>query len=401
MEFDDTLNRLFRHRRYLLVVAIAVGLAAYFLATRTNSPTYRAQSRLLLGPTASSSQEAQVMVDRARAVATSEQVLNQAIAEAKVPRTPAGLAASTNVSGVTDSGIATLSVVDKDPAAAAALCRALSDATVAFINKTNTAPTQNTLSSLQTQVRQQLDRYAEVQATTQPGSPAGEAQLSAITQDLGALSSARGQLLARQAQQVPAEVIDEPPARGERTPDDAALIAGLCIVGALLVWLLGAVAMVSLRPTAPTLRSVARHFDAPLLGRLDGDLAEPDAASAEVVDRLALSARRLHVSTLMVAGDLEIPEDFATRLEDAMQSSESTANVSVAAIAGARNGRAVKTALAAPIRVLSVGDVNVAPASGVGVLVVARPGMRWAKLLRLEELLRCGRWPVVGVVQVV
>lgn len=426
MEFDDTVNRLLRHRRYLAVLAIIAGLAAYFFATRAIVPTYRAESRVLLGSAASSTQEAQVTVDRARAVATSQQVLTAAIAAAKVSRSPAQLAAETTISGLTDSGIATLSVVDHDPAAAAALCRALSDATVAFINKVNITPLQNTLATLDAQLRQQIDSFAQAQAAVAPNSASGAAQLSAIAQDLNALSSARGQLIARQAQQVPAEVIDEPAARGEPTADDRALIAGLCVVGALLVWLLGAVVMESLRPTAPTVRSVARHFDAPLLGRLDADLLEQDTASAQVIERLALSARRLRVNTLLVGGTAQTVEaagGLLSRLEDAIRDCKSpveavagTSNgggdsvalsrgvalgVKTAAkstVSASRNGQIAKTT--AEVRVLPVSEAYLAPVSGVGLLVLARPGMRWTQLLGLEELLRCGRWPVVGVVQV-
>ena len=435
MEFDDTVNRLLRHRRYLALVAIVAGLAAYFLASRAIVPTYRAQSRVLLGSAASSTQEAQVTVDRARAVATSQQVLTTAIAAAKVSRSPAQLAAETTILGLTDSGIATLSVTDHDPAAAAALCHALSDATVAFINKVNVTPVQNTLAALDAQLRQQIDSFAQAQAAVAPNSASGAAQLSVIAQDLNALSSARGQLIARQAQQVPAEVIDGPAAVGERMADDRALIAGLCVVGALLVWLLGAVLMESLRPTAPTVRSVARHFDAPLLGRLDAAMLEQDSASAQVIERLALSARRLRVSTLLVGGlvggtadTVKAADRLMPRLEEAIRDCDASANP----IAGTSNGSGERTshsvtrgvaldvktaatstvsgAVSAPrngqigrttaaVRVLPVSAAYLAPPSGVGVLVLARPGMRWTQLLGLEELLRCGRWPVVGVVQ--
>ena len=428
MEFDETVSRLLRHRRYLTVVAIVAGLVAYFFATRAIVPTYRAQSRVLLGSAASSTQEAQVTVDRARAVATSQQVLTAAIATAKVPRSPAQLTAETTISGLADSGIATLSVADHDPVAAAALCHALSDATVAFINKVNITPLQNTLATLDAQLRQQITSFAQAQAAVAPNSASGAAQLSAIAQDLNALSSARGQLIARQAQQVPAEVIDEPAARGERTADDRALIAGLCVVGALLVWLLGAVLMESLRPTAPTVRSVARHFDAPLLGRLDAELLEQDTASAQVIERLALAARQLRVSTLVVGGTSDTvgsADGWMSRLEDAIRDSEAPTNTAAgtsnggganaslslsrdialdvktaarSTVSASRNGRVGKTTAA--IRVLPVREAYLAPASGVGVLVLARPGIRWTQLLGLEELLRCGRWPVVGVVQV-
>ena len=436
MEFDDTVSRLLRHRRYLAVVAIVAGLAAYFFATRAIVPTYQAQSRVLLGSAASSTQEAQVTVDRARAVATSQQVLTAAIAAAKVSRSPAQFAAETTISGLTDSGIATISVVDHDPAAAAALCHALSDATVAFINKVNITPLQNMLAALDAQLRQQIGSFAQAQAAVAPNSASGAAELSAIAQDLNALSSARGQLIARQAQQVPAEVIDEPAARGERMADDRALIAGLCVVGALLVWLLGAVLMESLRPTAPTVRSVARHFDAPLLGRLNAELLEQDTASAQVIERLALSARRLRVSTLLVGGlvggmaDTAGPADgLMSRLEHAIRDCEAPVDPAAGTgngggegavpslsrgialdvktrprstvsgtVSAPRNGRVGKAAAA--VRVLPVSEAYLAPPSGVGVLVLARPGMRWTQLLGLEELLRCGRWPVVGVVQV-
>jgi hypothetical protein len=429
MDADETLSRLFRQRRYLPVLAILIGFAIILIVQHQSAPTYRADARLVLGPELNSSQEAQTVVSRARAIATSNKVLTTAIQSAKVPRTVGKVAGEVSLSGISDSGIARLSVTDADPAIAAALCRALGTATTAFINTTNSEPVQSTLASIDSQLQQALSDYKQTQSQV-GGSVAAVAQLAAINENINALSTARGQLLARHAQAVPAAVVDQPPALGVRTSSNFGTVVGLAATSAVLIWLLAAAVMESFRPTLPTLRSVGRHFDAPVLGKVRDDLAPDDAQTSEAIDRLVLSAQHLRAGTLVVAGERASAE-FVSRLDSLLKEKASIADHSTfsetvdyvgetasplpvrargavalgtkaeegIAVPASRNGRATKVATP-PRRALPFELGHLAPSRGTGVVVVANSGVRRSKLGAIEELVRCSYWPVVGVIQV-
>ena len=427
MDADETFSRLFRQRRYLIVIAVLIAAAAFGIVRHDARATYRADTRLLLGPELNSVQEAQTVVSRARAIATSTNVVAMAIRQAKVTSTVSTVRSEIGVSGVSDSGLATLSVTDADPAVAAALCRALGHATTDFINTTNFQSIQSTLDSIQGQLQQAVAQYTSAQASA--AGPAAEAQLALISENITSLSTARGQLLARQAQAVAAKVVDEPPALGVRTASNVVTVAGLAIVAALLLWLLTAVLMETLRPTFPALRSVGRSFDAPVLGRLTPDLAPDDAETAETLDRIVLSAQHLRVETLVVGGHRAATPQFVSRLDEfltargrsmqkllreqvlAFNEAVVPAAVSTARGVGAEtggtallpvqpstNGRATK-ARPMPHRAVATGLAHLAPPTSAGVLVVTRPGAPRSELRVIEELVRCTYWPVVGIVQ--
>lgn len=421
MDADETLRRLFQQRRYLLVLAILLAAGAFVLVHSSAHASYRADARLVLGPELSSSQEAQTVVARAHAIATSDAVLETALKNAKSPRTLSQFRHEVSLSGVNDSGLARLSVTDADPALAAALCRSLAAATTTFINTTNSATTTSTLASINSQLEAAI-------AAAQTGAPANavtdQPQLAAINENITALSTARGQLLARQAQQVPAAVLDQPTALGTRTSSDVLTIVSLCIVGALLVWLLAAAVVESFWPTLPTLRAVGRHFDAPVLGKLRADLPAGDNETAEAIDRLILSAQHLRADTLVVAGGPDATDAFVVGL-GALLSTKASARSGLAdttdlalpvavgtrgAVAlgttaeqmsqpAARNGRSAK-AHHVPWHAVPFDLAHLAPSSGTGLVVVARPGMRREQLRGVEEMVRCSYWPVVGVIQV-
>ena len=429
VDADDILHRLFRQRRYLALFAIALAVAAFVFFDRKSHPTYNADARLVLGPELSSTQEAQTVVSRAQGVATTTDVLATAIRQANVSRSADQVRGEVAVSGIGDSGLAKLTVTDRDPGAAAALCRAVAAATVAFINRTNTASIQSTLDAIQSELNQQLAGYAQLQAAS--GTESAAAQLAAISENINALSSARGQLLARQAQLVPAAVVDQPLGSGTRNGSNRLTVGGLIAVGALLVWLLLAFAAEALRPTYPTLRSVARAFDAPVLGRLRANLAADDAQTAVTLARLELSAQHLRADTLVVGGRCRSLAEFVHRLDEVLHARARTAKYTASgkALAAApelvlgRTGRARGAAdlgdlresaaeasmngaseqaagSAIPRRALAMQDAQLAPATGTGIVIVAYPGIARSAMSAAEDLVRCTYWPVLGVLEV-
>jgi hypothetical protein len=433
MDADETLSRLFRQRRYLAVIAVIVGVAVLAFVQRGMHPTYRAESRLLLGPELNSAQEAAADVSRARAIATSTAVLATAIKQANVSRSVSEVRAEVALAGVGDSGLAQLSVVDADPAIAAALCRALGHATTDFVNRTNNAPISATLASVEQQLQDALTQYADVQARA--SGPASQPQLAAVSENINSLSTVRGQLLARQALAVAASVVDEPKALGTKTTSNILPIAGLTVVGTILAWLLASALMEAFRPTLPTLRSVARAFDAPALGRIRADLAPADAETAQTLGRVMLSAQHLDAATLVTGGGRTATPELVSRLDNLLTKSArqtgpgavpadllpTLRTLAVPAGVGARNGGRAKTAtgyangtaVAAsrngrgtkpqpiPHHALPLSLAHSAPAVDTGMLLITRRHATRSELRSFEELLRCTNWPIVGVVEVV
>jgi hypothetical protein len=426
MDADETLARLFRQRRYLIVFAAVLAAGAFILVRQNTHASYRADARLVLGSELSSSQEAQTVVARASAIATSDAVLTVALKNAHSLRTVDQLRGEVGLSGLNDSGLARLSVTDADPAIAAALCRSLAAATVNFINTTNSAPTTSTLTSIDSQLQAAIDQYDAIESgSSTAGSIADQARLAAISENITALSTARGQLLARRAQQVPAAVVDQPPALGTRTKSEVATTAGLCVVGGILVWLIAAAVLESFRPTLPTLRAVGRYFDAPVLGTLQVDLDLADAETTEAIDRLILSAQHLRAETIVVGGRADLSPSFVTRL-DALLSAKALVTsdhsygrdlalpstvgirgavalgtaIEQASLPAARNGKSTK--IYHVLRhAVSFDLAHLAPSGGTGVLVVTKPGSKRAQLHEVDEMVRCSYWPVVGVIQVI
>lgn len=429
MDAEETLNRLFRRRRYLAVIAVVLGAVVFALFHSGTHTTYRAESRLLLGPELNSSQEAQAVVSRARAIATSSEVLGVAIKQAQVPRSVSEVRAEVVLSGVGDSGLAQLAVTDRDPVIAATLCRALGHATTDFINRTNSAPISTTLASVETQLQDALAQYA--QEESRASGPTSQAQLAAITENINSLSTARGQLLARQAQAVAAAVVDEPAAQGIETTSNVLPFAGLAVVATILLWLLAHAIAEALRPMLPTPRAVARAFDAPVLGRVRADLAAGDTETAQTLDRVVLSAHRLDANTLVTGGGRAATPELISLLDQRLaivgQSAITAAANPLPALAelaatasvgtrtngrakplesgrtsptAQRNGRVAKVR-PAPHHVIPVSLAHRAPPATTGVLVVTRAGATRAELQDIAELLRCTHWPVVGIVEVV
>jgi hypothetical protein len=430
MDADETLSRLFRQRRYLAVIAVIVGVAVLAFVQRGVHPTYRAESRLLLGPELNSAQEAAADVSRARAIATSTAVLATAIKQANVSRSVSEVRAEVALAGVGDSGLAQLSVVDADPAIAAALCRALGHATTDFVNRTNNAPISATLASVEQQLQDALTQYADVQARA--SGPASQPQLAAVNENINSLSTVRGQLLARQALAVAASVVDEPKALGTKTTSDMLPIAGLTVVGTILAWLLASALMEAFRPTLPTLRSVARAFDAPVLGRIRADLAPADAETAQTLGRVMLSAQHLDAATLVTGGGRTATPELVSRLDNLLTKSArqtgpgavpadlsptlrtlagvgarnggraktATGYANGTAVAASRNGRATKPQ-PIPNHALPLSLAHSAPTVATGMLLITRRHATRSELRSFEELLRCTNWPLVGVVEVV
>ncbi len=428
MDSGEAVYRLLFKRKYLLVVAVIVGIAAFFVAAHRSSPSFRAEARIMLGPELNSSQEAQTVVNRARAIATSNQILGQAVKTAHVERTVEQIKGNVDLTSVGDSGIAQLSVQDADPAVAAVLCRSLADATANFVNATNSASLKATLASIDSELQQAMTQYAQVQPQALTGSASSTAELAAITDNMNALAAARGQLLAKQAQSVPASVVDEPAPLGVKQSSDRGLLAGLCVIGALLFWLLAAAVMESIRPTWTDAGSLARRFGAPTLGRISADVSPDDPATIAAIDRLVLSAQRLGTDVVVLGADDALPDQFARRLESLLKARKerllamsrkssqdfreyqpprpapppvhgsSTADGRV--LTEPRLGELASSAIPGPHTVLTLESSSLAPADGAGVVLVGARHQRRSAVCQVEQLLSCSEWPVIGAIEV-
>ncbi|WP_427165442.1 hypothetical protein ACQF4J_09200 [Streptomyces sp. C1-1] len=307
MEFNETLRRTAGGHWRVLVLFIVLPILVVGALEFGNARTYVSRARIQASATLPQTDvQANAMLSRVKAVATSGSVIKPALKQAKVTdRTQGRVAREIRISRLGGSSVFNIEVTDRDPRTAEKLAGAVSEQLVHFFNGTgNLLVTQltdreNTLQEQRTRIAAQLP-----QAT----SPAQSGQLTA---KLGALDQqildVQGSLRAAQAAGL-----------GDRTASllssasDAVRLPALTATGLVLAGAIGLVAgllAVSLlevvRPHVPGQSAFAREFDAPVLGRLPRparggrDAPETDAESVVALRR---AAARAGAGTVVLTG---------------------------------------------------------------------------------------------------
>ena len=289
MEVSEVAARLVR--RYLPVLLlvtvipmIAVG-ALVFLQPRT----YTSQARLVVVPTLPRTQaEAAAAVSQADAIATSRDVIVEALDKAKVERDPDVVVEIVKVTGLGSSALADLSYSDNDPAAAQKITAALAAAVSAQLNAVRPG-----LSDVLKVVDDELTALATERSTlqAQPKDPAIDVRLNAYDRLMADLRTTRDRLAASSGSAAGASTVvgnatlpEEPDSRGMPARLGLAALLGLAL-GLIVVGL-----NETFRPAVSGTFRVGRLLDVPVLGRVS---TEPGAqANLGRRIRLAVARRR-------------------------------------------------------------------------------------------------------------
>jgi capsular polysaccharide biosynthesis protein len=318
MELRELGDRLFRLHAKLIIAVLVFGVLAGLALSLHDKPQYQANVTLVIGAQdPQSAQEAAVLADTARGIATGPQLVARAIARSGAARSETQVAAGTNVQTLGSSGVLTLSVTDPDPRVAMRLADALANEVVA----TRRTLIQNGLASslrgltsqealIDTQIKKLNTRIqalaAQVGRTSSSSSGVLVAQLDVLQARLTALQDQATQIAVQrnnlEAQQGPeAAVLDKAVSAvrlPRRTLDDT-------LLGGLLGLALGvaiAATQEMMRPSLFGAPAIARAVGGPLLGEMS---TPPDswtlAALPDSGTYIELAADAQHVQEVRFA----------------------------------------------------------------------------------------------------
>ncbi|MFI5062417.1 MAG: hypothetical protein ACHP9Z_00345 [Streptosporangiales bacterium] len=314
MELREIGNRLFWLHARLIITVFLVGLAGGLALYLSAKPTYQASAIFVMGAQdPQSAEEAAVLADTARGIATGPQLVDRAISEAGVIRSEPAVVAGINVQTLGSSGVLTLSVTDPDPQAAMRLANGLA----AGVVSTRIALIQNGLaSSLRNLARQEASTDAQIQKLS--------AQVQALATQSGATSpQAAGQLaqlqarltsLQQEATQIAVQRNDLEATQGPKTTVldravSATRVPGRGLIDTLLGGILGLVVGIALagaremlRPSLVGASAITRAVGTPLLGEMN---SPPDswtlAALPDAGTYIELAADAQHVNEVRFA----------------------------------------------------------------------------------------------------
>jgi len=288
MELNQAVRRILGRHLILLCLCTAAGLGAGYVVSANATPTYSAETRLVLDtqdPTGLD--EAQTIADTARAIVTSPNEVRIAVRYAGVRRDAEAVAATDiTVRALGSSGVLQLRMTDPSPRVAAVIANKLSDDLIQTRLAVSQGGYEQLHSKLDAQIREltsSLEKTVRHIKTAGVPQPKALARQSVLQRQLSVAQTSLGNLEAEQAQRPKPEIIDR--AEAPLTPDPShwakdTVLGGLA---GLLIGLGLAALIETLRPSIVGSGAMARELGAPLLGVLP--------ARGEVPPVLAETAR--------------------------------------------------------------------------------------------------------------
>jgi capsular polysaccharide biosynthesis protein len=300
----------------VVLSSIVLCVVAALLYESRKPILYEAVARVSISQSeAKSSAEADAVTARAKALATSRTIVEQAIAASKVPRDVDTVETMTTVVRLGTSPVVEIGVRDRDSQVAAVLANGISYAVVKYLSDSARAD----LPALLTRLSHQIDLLnSQYQKLVRGG--ASPEQIAAVVQQRSNLEQQLLSVEAADAQRTRPSVVDQAlvptkPLASPRTQEAA--LAGLLglVLGIGIV-----AAAAALRPMATRPAVMAEVLGAPSLGALKLRREQPDSADEATVARLVARARRLDADTVMLTGarpELDT-ERLATAVGDAV-----------------------------------------------------------------------------------
>ncbi|AWT46614.1 MULTISPECIES: hypothetical protein [Streptomyces] len=460
MEFNEAVRRTLGGHWRLLVVFVLLPMLLVGAFELRDARAYVSTARVQASATLPTTDvQANAMLSRVRAVATSGSVVKAALKKSRVDdRSQSQVGHETTVSRLGGSAVFNLKITDPDPRTAEKLAGALSEELVAFFNGSgNVLVTQ--LTDRERALQQERLRVAAKLPQAANESEAGRltAQLGSIDQQILDVQSS---LRAAQAAGLGDRTASLLSSASDATPVPPLSVIRLALAGAmgLVAGLLVAALLEVVRPHVAGQGAFGRELGAPVLGRLGTagrrwHRAAPDApptVDADTLVTLRRAAARRRVGTLVLTGPAPdawlaaLARDLESRLGGAHGTtpragragpwspaapSESPAAAEAAGPADSNGGRRdaggglgalagmgsatavrdepvqtdgrVKVAAAAravALRVRALHQVDDVSDSGRYGLVPVEPALPdYAELRRVQDVLATTGWPVVGV----
>jgi hypothetical protein len=416
---DEILRRIVRGHANTILLCVLIPLLAVLLVELRTPPAYSAQVRLqTLSSAPGSSTEADGLSSRVLALATTPQVVQSALREARQPASSKdALYASTHkitAERLGESSVVVLSVLGQDPRAAADTVSVLASQIVRFMNEGSRGQFDATLSDVQTQTAAALRERDRLQAQLvhTDGLQARanvQSLLAGAQQDLDHLRDELSSLTVSDVSRDQVVAIDAARPTVDRVPSRVLPRTALAWLLGLLVGIALAVVQETLRPRIAGNRVLARALDAPILG----STGQPRALAGS----LNLAARRQGVETVVLVGVDERDEKLARQLLESLRSESQEVALSESLSSAHQPGSSsIGASTDGPTRHRGVGQEQIVTMSSqvrftdrygvtpaeeptAGVVVVSAGTARRSNLEHVEDMIRAMRWPVVGVVE--
>jgi uncharacterized protein involved in exopolysaccharide biosynthesis len=418
MTIDDLFKRIVRARLPLLACFVIVPLLGVLLLGSRQHPVWVANARVQVFDGApSSTTEADGSSSRVLALATTPGVVSGALADAHVTRDATDLAEhDITAQRLGESTVVELAVKDTDPAAAAAIVKALARRVATFMNDGSRSHFRSTLAKVDAQISTTNRTRDEVEKCF--AAAIDPRVRNTLRARLGSLASTSSQLAQQRTSLVVADatrdlvVAIDPNSRDVRAVPSSLLPRGaLAGLLGLVLGLAVAVLLETLRPRLADARAVSRLLGVPVLSAQGNE-------DTQLARMAALAARRQGVGTVVVM-PLEQRDDLAARhlvktlaaVEEApaLASVGPRVRLRVGVAAGGIRVAAPEAAADTPtnghasgagpsVRFTSLSGVTRQDEDRAGVLVVVSGAPLHASYDALTTLTTAMRWPVIGIV---
>lgn len=330
MEFNEALRRTVGGHWRLIVLFVLLPMLVVGAFGLSTGRAYVSKARVQASATLPTTEvQANAMLSRVKAVATSGSVVDAALKQAKLTdRTAAQVAHETTVSRLGGSAVFTVKVTDRNPRTAEKLAGALSEQLVGFFNGSG-----NLLVTRLTD-REHALQAERVRVAGELPNVKSAAESGRLTAELGSLDQQildiQGSLRAAQAAGLGDSTASLLSPAGNAVPAAPLSRTDLALagVGGLVAGLLAAMVLETLRPHVAGQAAFGRELDAPVLGRLpvaDGRTRDGGPGTRPTVDdetavALRRAVTRVGAGTVVLTGAVaderlaELGEELEARL---------------------------------------------------------------------------------------
>lgn len=405
MTIDELLRRIVRGHWLTIAVCLVLPVALTVLLASRVQPRYVATVRLQVSAVAPASAfEADALGSRVIALATTPQLVRAALSEAGLDPAMAPSVARDDVSSrrLGQSTVVELSVSRASREDARATVIALAGQVARFMNDGNRAQFDRALASIDRELGKARDALAT--ATRRLGShdpalrPDLKAEVDAAQATVDQLATTRSEMTLADSSRDQVVLIDADQPDVRTAPTSLLPRAALAVILGLLLGVAVAVVIETLRPRLAGVRSLARRFEAPVLG-------QAGQRPAALINAMSMAARRQGRNTVVLLGIDDRDDDIAHRLL-AKVARPGRSTVPMTLVGRSNSPRAGSSAAEEAVAAAAVQQVRFTDLTGVGpvderaagVVLVSSDAPRQRDVETVEDILRTTRWPVLGVV---
>lgn len=420
MTIDDLFKRIVRARLPLLACFVLVPLLGVLALGSRQQPVWVANARVQVFDGApSSTTEADGSSSRVLALATTPGVVSSALADAHVRRDATQLAEhDITAQRLGESTVVELAVKDADPAAAAAIVKALADRVATFMNQGSRRHFRSTLAEVDAQIAS--TNRARDKLTTSLAAAIDPRARNTLRARLSSLAETSSQLAQQRTSLVVADatrdlvVAIHPNSRDVRAvPSSLLPRSALAVLLGLVLGLAVAVLLETLRPRLADARAVSRLLGVPVLSahvhegtqlaRMAGLAARRQGVGTVVVmpleQRDDVAARQL-VTTLAAVDEAPAPASVGPRVRLKVGVPAGAGGIAApeAAADAPTNGHASRARPS--VRFTGLSEVTRQDEERAGVLLVVSGAPMHTSYDALTSLTTAMRWPVIGIVEI-